>query len=76
MSSKDIDIVVNQFKYPNAEDIFGLALSSLDDIKGNCKIVLDTNTLLVPYLTGSDSLKIIRQIFEKLKGEHILSTKP
>lgn len=42
MSSKDIDIVVNQFKYPNAEDIFGLALSSLDDIKGNCKIVLDT----------------------------------
>lgn len=69
MNDKEYDIFVNQKIYPNAEDIFGLSLTPVDKIKDKCKIVLDTNALLVPYLTGSESLNEIKKVFEKLKKQ-------
>lgn len=69
MNEKEYDIFVNQKIYPDAAEIFGLTLASLDKIKDKCKIVLDTNALLVPYLTGSESLNEIKKVFEKLKKQ-------
>ncbi|TCI84514.1 PIN domain-containing protein [Tenacibaculum sp. M341] len=69
MKEKEYDIFVNQKIYPNASEIFGVSLSSLNKIKGDCKIVFDTNALLVPYLTGSDSLNELKKVFEKLKKQ-------
>jgi len=72
MSTKDFDIFFNQKVYPNAEEIFSLSLQPIEEIKDNCIVVLDTNALLVPYLTGSESLKVIKQVLEKLKKQRRL----
>ena len=72
MNEKDYDIFVNHKIYPDASEIFGLTLAPLDKVKDKCKIVLDTNALLVPYLTGSESLNEIKKVFEKLKKQNRL----
>ena len=41
----------------------------LDKIKDDCIFVLDTNTLLVPYSTGSDSLVAIEKVYQKVKKQ-------
>ena len=41
-------------------------LRPVEDIKDNAIIVLDTNTLLVPYTTGTNSLNQIQKIYKEL----------
>ena len=69
MSEKKTDIFAINKIYPIAEDIFKLKLSAVNDIKNSCIVVLDTNALLVPYLTGSDSLKELKKMYASLQKE-------
>jgi rRNA-processing protein FCF1 len=53
-------------KYPNAFRVFSFQPKTLDMVKDNCLVVLDTNTLLLPYKTGSQSLRGIEAIYRQL----------
>ncbi|MBS1587828.1 MAG: DUF4935 domain-containing protein [Bacteroidetes bacterium] len=67
MDKEKLDNFVNYKVYPNATDVFDLSLESIEKIKNDCIFVIDTNALLVPYSTGSHSLKEINKVFTKLK---------
>lgn len=60
------DIFIRNSIYPEAEGIFSFRPKSLRDIKDECFVVLDTNSLLVPYTTGKDSLEQIGRIYRSL----------
>lgn len=53
--------------YPEASSVFALS-KSLQDIKGDCVVVIDTNALLVPYLIGKNSLEQIRNTYRELSN--------
>ncbi len=72
MKEKEYDIFVNQNTYPDPTNIFSLKLAPVDEIISKCVIVLDTNALLVPYSTGSESLSEIERVFQKMKQEERL----
>ncbi len=67
MSKNEFDIFHQTEVYPNADKIFVTELPSINSIKDNCIFVLDTNALLVPFSTGSQSLDEISKIFNNLK---------
>jgi rRNA-processing protein FCF1 len=67
MGKTDFDIFSNLKIYPNASQIFQTALAPLQDIKNDCLFILDTNALILPYSTGSQSLTEISKIYSKLK---------
>jgi rRNA-processing protein FCF1 len=52
----DFDIFIAQSIYPEATSIFTSQLKSLEEIKDDCYIVLDTNVLLILYTTGEEDL--------------------
>lgn len=52
----DFDIFIAQSIYPEAASIFTSHLKSLEEIKDDCYIVLDTNVLLALYITGEENL--------------------
>ena len=52
--------------YPQAESIFSFRPKSVEGIKDECFIVVDTNSLLVPYTTGKSSLEQINKIYRLL----------
>ena len=52
--------------YPKAENIFAFHPKLVEDIKDECFIVVDTNSLLVPYTTGKASLEQINTIYRLL----------
>lgn len=52
--------------YPDIKSVFSRKLKSIDEIKGDCLVVLDTNALLVPYNIGQESLDQIKQTYKKL----------
>lgn len=52
--------------YPHAESIFSFRPKSVEEIKDDCFIVIDTNSLLVPYMTGKASLEQINTIYRLL----------
>jgi uncharacterized protein YutE (UPF0331/DUF86 family)/rRNA-processing protein FCF1 len=62
----EFDIFIAESIYPEAEQIFTARLKSLDEIKDDCFVVLDTNSLLVPYAIGKKSLQQIRETYSKL----------
>ena len=68
----NFDIFIRNSIYPEAEGIFSFRPKSLNDIKDECFVVLDTNSLLVPYTTGKDSLEQIGKIYRitRLKIRH------
>jgi len=68
-NTSEFDIFIANSIYPEAEPIFTTRLISLEEIKDNCYIVLDTNALLVPYGTGKESLDQIRQTYATLVAE-------
>lgn len=72
MSKDEFDIFHHFKTYPNAEAIFITELPSLEKVKDNCIFVLDTNALLVPFATGSESLEEISKIYSSLKGSNRL----
>lgn len=55
--------------YEDASLIFSLTNSSVEDIKDDCMIVLDTNVLFIPYETGKDSLSEIQSLLKKFKTQ-------
>lgn len=55
--------------FPDAQAIFSHKLLSVETIKNDCIIVLDTNVLLLPYDTGKSSLDQISKIYKKLIEE-------
>ena len=61
MSQKNKDgneqnIFILRSLYPDAEAIFSFKPQTLEQIKDNCLVVLDTNVLLLPFDTGQQSL--------------------
>jgi DNA-binding NarL/FixJ family response regulator/exonuclease VII small subunit len=65
----DFNIFIANSIYPEAEALFAIHLTSPDGIKDNCIVVLDTNSLLVPYTIGKKSLDEIRHVYAKLAEE-------
>jgi DNA-binding NarL/FixJ family response regulator/rRNA-processing protein FCF1 len=62
----EYDIFIANSTYPEAEAIFRANLKSLQEIKEDCFIVLDTNALVVPYTISPKSLDEIRSVYKKL----------
>lgn len=69
MSKEEFDIFHHSKTYPKADRIFVTELPKIESIKDNCVFVLDTNALLVPFSTGSDSLEEIAKILTILKNK-------
>lgn len=69
---KDLDVFIDNSIYPEAEPIFAVRLKPLEEIKSDCFIVLDTNSLLVPYTTSKESLEQIRSTCKTLAAENRL----
>jgi len=69
-SNKDIhDIFIANSIYPDVRSIF-TRLQTLDEIKDECYVVLDTNVLLTPYTIGKDDLlDQYRKTFKPLSSE-------
>jgi len=63
MSENDIFIAKRTF--PDAKRMF-IKYKTVDEIKNDCCVVLDTNVLLVPYTVGKNSLAEIRKTYSKL----------
>jgi|GEM_PF-2049451 len=66
----DIFALENTFVDPAA--LLSFEFESLESVKDKCDVVLDTNVLLLPYTTDSNSLKEIQKIYESLKKEERL----
>ncbi len=54
---------------PDASSIFNRSYRSVDEIKGDCLVALDTNVLLAPYKLGASSFGKITEIYGKLAGD-------
>lgn len=54
--------------FPDATQLFSSHLEPLQSISDSALIVLDTNVLLIPYLTGKSSLESLGQVYRKLVG--------
>jgi hypothetical protein len=52
--------------FPNASNLFGAEFKSIDQIKENSLVFLDTNVLLLPYTVGKSSLEEIHKIYGEL----------
>ena len=61
----DNDIFIANRTFPDAKRMF-IRYKTIDEIKNDCCIVLDTNVLLVPYTVGQSSLEEIRKTYFKL----------
>lgn len=60
------DIFALETTFPEADAVFTARPKSLQEVKDLDLFVLDTNTLLLPYLTGSKTLTEIKSTYEKL----------
>jgi hypothetical protein len=60
------DIFILNHIYPEVESTFQFQFKSLNEIKDDCYIVLDTNTLLVPYTVHPKSLQEIKNTYLQL----------
>lgn len=52
--------------FPDANSIFKVRVQDVEEIKENCIVVLDTNTILVPYAVGAESLSQIEKVYRPL----------
>lgn len=71
-SKEEQNILHLNVLYPKIEDVFKVEIKSLDQIKDNCLVVLDTNVLLLPYTVGSKELNEIMKNYSKLISENRL----
>lgn len=60
------DIFISDSVYPDGEGIFNFSPKSLSELKKDSLVVLDTNTLLLPYSIGPNSIREIKQTYQKL----------
>lgn len=66
------DVFIAQQVFPDAEAVFTARLKSVNQVKRECLIVLDTNALLVPYTVSKESLDQIRQTYSRLISDNRL----
>lgn len=52
--------------YPQSNDALLFELKKIEQIKENALIILDTNVLLLPYKTNSESLIAIKELYNQL----------
>lgn len=65
-SKNDYDIFIKNSTYPDPQKIFSWQPKSLNDIKNDCLVVLDTNVLLVPYVVSGKSLEEVGKVYRQL----------
>ena len=65
-SSDNYDIFIKNHVYPDPEGIFSFKPKTVSEAKKTGLIVLDTNTLLVPYIVGRGSLDQIKRTYRQL----------
>lgn len=65
------NIFISTSIYPDAESLF-IIPKAVKEIKDDCYVVLDTNSLLVPYATSTDSLKQIQSTYTTLIAQNRL----
>lgn len=63
------DIFIAQKLFPDAKALLTTEYEDVANIVENCDFVLDTNILLVPYLTGSESFDKLTEIYKQLVKE-------
>ena len=66
-SGKDM-FIINKI-FPNAKDIFTVSGRPISEIKNDCLFVFDTNSLILPYTTSSESLDEIKKVYTKIIDE-------
>lgn len=70
MTSKDgYDYSIKNSIYPDPQQVFSWQPKSLDDIKNDCLVVLDTNVLLVPYNVSGKSLGEVGKVYRQLADQ-------
>jgi hypothetical protein len=69
MKSEGYDSFINDDIFPKGSNIFGVSSLTVKDTADDCVFVLDTNALLVPYGTESETLTIIANVYKQLKAE-------
>ncbi|WP_169737003.1 PIN-like domain-containing protein [Deinococcus pimensis] len=62
----DESILRLEFVFPDASSIFQIQSKSAEHVKDSCIVVLDTNTLLVPYTVSAESLSNIERTYKHL----------
>ena len=68
-----VDNVNYKMLYPDASAIFTHRLRSIKEIKDDCVVVLDTNVLLDPYVTGDEKLLTqLEKIYQTIKDKQNL----
>lgn len=60
------DIFISNLIYPDVEGIFAFTPRPISELKKDALIILDTNTLLLPYSVGPNSIKEIKQTYQRL----------
>lgn len=71
MSQNNKDLFFARRVYPDAQSIFSWSPKSLDEIKNECLVVLDTNVLLAPYTSVSQkNLSVIAGTYKFLIREN------
>jgi len=68
----ELDIFIANNVFPEAEPIFTARLKSLEAIRDDCYVVLDTNSLLVPYTIGKETLEQIKKTYKALADKDCL----
>jgi rRNA-processing protein FCF1 len=63
------NIFISKTVFPDPGAIFTFRLKSVQEIKENCFVVLDTNALLLPYTATSESIKQIGETYSQLKNK-------
>lgn len=71
MSSEKDMFIINKI-FPNAKDIFAVSGKTTAEIKDDCLFVFDTNSLILPYTTSSESLDEIKKVYTKIIQENRL----
>ncbi|WP_051882271.1 PIN domain-containing protein [Chryseobacterium soli] len=67
--SGDKDIFIINKIFPNAKDIFAVSGRPTTEIKNDCLFIFDTNSLILPYTTSSESLDEIKKVYTKIIKE-------
>jgi hypothetical protein len=58
--------------FPETDKVFGFDFKGLAEIKEQAIFAFDTNVLLVPYLTGKETIEDYKRIFSLLKEQNRL----
>jgi hypothetical protein len=68
-ASGELDVLAGREVFPDASVVFSWHPASLEEIKGVCLVIPDTNTLVFPYTLSSRSLDDIGQAYRTLVAE-------